>query len=559
MTRMTPSIKEDVSVDKDAIKSHIKYLRFGIKLWTLREKNKIRSKDMAERLGLSFQEYRRYESGEALPDKNIIKKIASILHIDEALFYKLQEAEQKARKPKVKTITGAERYLYHWDVSVAAFKKDWKEHHDPNNKHDVLIKEVLHNLKKEVCTIKTLPILPLGLYLILDIVLNEQYKGIQSLSDVTDFVVKNESLPSYIARDPFLGPFLFIAANCLYFFDAPYKNIEECLENLDLDRFSDLIFMATQPEGLYVNYEQLPALQQYIEFSSLGVLMARELKKVLPENINYDHLYAAALMQSLGTYALNTLLYPIIDNNPIWSEITNTEKEEKDLKSSLMQHLNWEFHPVISAMIAANWNFPEEVIQTLLEHHKQPVAEVSPACAALKLINFFVDCDFPRMNKTEIVELLAKHPQIDIKPDVLAMITRRMHNLSESLLEMSSLALSSQSPQKATDNIVKDIETIDFASDPICSKMIWTHSKTDKAEFRFDSEYSKVLCLDCGQRLNLFLTQKLSPKKGETIRAFGERMQNIYLALNLILSGNPMEVSARYQLPIEEIGMRLKL
>jgi len=556
MTHTIPSLKKEPQIDRASIKSNLKYLKFGIRLWTLRERQKIRSKEMAQNLGISFKEYRQFEAGETLPDQNTLAKIAELLNVNISNLVKYTDKDIQTFAGR--TISkGAKKYLYYWDIAEQEFKKNWVEHHSDKKNISPTIKNILKDIKKESCLIRTLPLLPLELYLVLDTLLDKQYKSTRALKDIQNFVVENENLASYIARDPFLGPFIFVTANKLYFAKKPYDSIEECLNKLSMQQFSDLLYYATALDGIHVQYQDLPALQQFIEFSSLGVLMVRELRKFLPDEVDYNHLYMAALTQGLGTYAFYTTLLPYIESDQFLGELKPNEQNRHE-KNTLLHKLNWEFHSIISAMIAANWDLPKEVIQVLIDHHKQPTESVSAVCAALKLVNFFVDCDFPRMQAEEIKDLLLKYPQLKIKTDSLLKVADKMNKMSEYLIEMNSTVLDNkQASTKKTDNVPSEV--INLAADSMGTDPVWTHNPPLKNEFRFDAEYSKVLTIDCSKRYDLFLKDKLFPKKGESLLAYGERIQNLQLGHQYAISRDLKDLSARFQLSAEEIAMRLKL
>lgn len=543
--------------DISELKAKLKYLHFSTNLWRVRERRGIRSRQMAEFLGMKLVEYKKIEGGEVLPDRKTLTKLAKVLEIEPRRiinWINFAKAKLKDETPQ----EGALKYIDEWNSALSSFKKHYQSSYSQGEEVHEDVLNVLTTLKKDSCRVIHLPILPMSLYMILDALFDDRNRKYTYLNEVQSFLVENENLAAYIARDPYLGPFTFYAANLTCFASSPSMGILDCLNRLTLKEFSDILYSAIATNGIYTNYENLTYLQQYHEFNSLGAIMVRELKDVLPKEINFENLYMATLMQGLGTYAFFTTLEPAYHEDH--SQRSNNSEVYEELDDTIMNMINYEFHPVVSGMIAANWNMPEEVIQTIFEHHDRPESEVSPICSALKLVNFFVDCDFPTMSEDELEELMEmKHPQLNIPVHEIFKIANKMNKMSQNLAEMSSQIIETKvkEVEAVTSKKIKEFKR-DFAINAKKQEMI-CHKPPKRSEIRFHPEYGKVLSIQCQYLFNTFMNEKLTPLKGEHLTDYSERLQALQVQDHYLVSKDISNTAERFGVSLEDIKSKLKL
>ena len=555
----TPKLKmQNGQIDRTALRASIKYLHFGVRLVRVREKKAMRSKAMADFLGLTLSEYRKFESGEKLPPLQVLIKMAKVLEFpleklkqwnDYAIHQASGHFEEKAIE------NGALKYAKQWEDATSAFKSSYFEEIssvDEDMKH---INKMLETLKKDISRVVKLPVLPMQLFIILTVL--DENKKVSHLHKIADFPMEGESFADYIARDPYWGPFTTYAANRIFFPDNPSKNINDCFNRLTMDQFKQLLLVSVANTGIYSYSNDLIALQQYHEFSSLGALMAQKLKPYLPQGVSTDHLVASCLVQGIGTHSFYTLLKPSLlkEHEEFFDEKKSSIYEELD--NHILNLINYELHPVVGAMVAANWGCPEEVIQCLNDHHKpvfvddHPNKDITPMNAILKIINFFVDADFPVINNDELTKLLDKHPQANLSAEGLFKVANEMNKLKDYLVEVSSSMIDTKS-QQASQIYSKRIK--EFKAKNNAHKLGQNVLELPKkSESRFDPEYQQVLINECHKILNKFYMEMLFMQKGEGFANYIKRIEDIQFAHCFVTDNNIDSLADKFKLAPYEV------
>jgi transcriptional regulator with XRE-family HTH domain len=429
------------------------YSYFGFNLWRLREKRGKSAKEMAEYLKqhIGAGEYRRYETGERLPTDQVLLEISRVLKKDVGVF-KQWAAYSSRKKEDGKAVEGATAYLNRLEKDIVALEQKYQEL--TGKKFDAEIKKALDKLKRKVAQIIDLPVLPMNFILIMDALGSREAKKYKYLREVSDFIISGENLAEFVARDLYLGVKTLYLANLLFSADRPFANAEECLNQMTIAQFQEILLLAVIQSGIYKTEGDIPRLQQHADFSSQGSLYLRELEKELannpPKDIDFNHLRQAILLQGMGQYALYERLNPsIMDTGEEILEGVDDPDIYTGFNKKLFQLAVWELHPAVGAILAANWNFPKEVCDIVLTHHDHPAGKVSPTCAVLKIINFFVDSDFPTFSKSDLEELLKAHPQVTIPVEAFYEACSRMAKIKPTLYERSSTLLEQASQDVA--------------------------------------------------------------------------------------------------------------
>lgn len=214
------------------------------------------------------------------------------------------------------------------------------------------------------------------------------------------------------------------------------------MNRLTIRQFKELLLIGALEKGIYTNELELPQMLKNSQHCSLAMRMVRALKRHGPKDINYDHLEMAVLLQGVGHHVLYTCLQPslrtVFDETESDPEMSISDVVYSTLDEELFKSIIYSLHPVASAMLAKNWHFPKEVIDVVLTHHSYPVKDVSPLCAWVKLINIFVDLDFPNMSKQDIDEFLSAYPQIKLHRDVLSPVFVQLNQDKTRFIEKSS-------------------------------------------------------------------------------------------------------------------------
>ncbi len=531
------------------------FMYFGHRLWRLREKRNIKSSQMAEFLGVSTSEYRSYEFGERIPDRQTLIKLARTLEVDVSKL--LQWSVYASRKLEDAPLEGAMALHKEFDLAVERLLEEYRQFYfTPENKTDLeLIRRVSENIKKDVSRTFYLPAMPMSLLMITS-ALDEAEHDVQFIHEINDFALDRESFAGFMSRDPYMSLFSHYVANLLYFHDSPSKNIQDTFNRLTLEQVKEIVLLATHKHAVYPTDEDLPLLQQQMEFGSVAALMVREMKKILPDSINYENLYQTALMQCVGSYLLYVLIQPSLKGRGE-ENLPQAPSFYAGITSQIMELMTHHLHPVVSAMIGANWGLDNDVIKALIEHHAQPTQKVSPLCAALKLVNYYTDCDFETIGEKDFAEILTKYPQLSITAEDMLKVSTRMNILRDNLVERSSTLVenSSDLANKVYQERLKKIKTnASYGITP--SVAILRPPK--RSEFRFDQEYQKAMVQETLGRLNDLRMQMMSPQKQEGLANFEKRIGNLYLKLDYITTKDLQAVAEKFKLSPDEVKIRLK-
>jgi len=540
------------------------YSYFGFSLWRLRESRKKTSVEMSEYLKkyINPSEYRKYETGEILPNEQILLEISRVLKKDLSTL-KQWAAYGGRKKSEGKCSQGALAYDSEFENAIAVLKEKYHEvSGHPINKAQ---NEALTKMKRYIFRIIDLPVLPMNFILIVDAITSkDNLKKYAYLHEIQNFISEGESLAGFISRDLYLAPIIFYLSNLLCFADKPCASIEQCMRQLNIVQFKELLLLAVYQGGIYDTEGDIPRLQQHADFNSMTCLFARELEKELkndpPKNINFNHLYQACVLQGIGRYALFERLKPALigTGEDLFDDGTN-EDIYPGMGQKLFSQIVWELHPVVCAIIASNWNFPKEVSDLLLVHHDHPVSEVSPTCALLRIINFFVDADFPTLSKDDFQDMLIAYPQIRISVEAFYEVCCNLSKLKHQLYERSSSLLEHAS-QEVVDFTSRRIKQLAlkgnverFPSDG------YLQMPLKRSDFRFDPKYQAILKNIAHDRLENLRIELFSPIKGEPLKNFEERMGNFQLRLKYALCKDLRDVAEMSQVSVDEIKLRLGL
>lgn len=532
------------------------YTKFGYNLWRLREVRGKSTNEVATYLNISFSEYRAFEMGKQLPSGPILLEISRFLDCKiSKLKHWLRRAESVRQEGKVseeltpyiqkmEAVTRRLEQIYYDDTGVKLSEKQ---------------KRLINKLQNKLPMVIDLPVLPMNYVLIVD-ALNSPEAKCQYLHEYPNFIVRGESLAGFISRDLYLAPMTFYLANLFYYPENPFKSVEACFNQITIEQFKEILLIATAQYRVFEAEGDMPSLQKHADFSSLACLFVRLLQKKLkdhpPKNINFDHLYQACLLQGIGQYVIFDKLKP-----SIMSEASEVLEDLDDpdiylgLDKKLFNLIVWELHAVVSAIIGANWNFPKEVTDIVLAHHDHPVKDVSGTCAMLKMVNFFVDRDFPKLSKDELKNLLLGYSQVKIPLQYLFDACCDMANLKTALYERSSALLENTS-QKLVNYAKEKIKN---------SKNHIPHAKTEdsyeppfaNSDFRFDYGYQSILKTMALERFETIRSDFFYHRSGEPMANVGERSIRFNLRLKYALIKDLKDVAEESNMALDEVRIRL--
>lgn len=522
------------------------YILFGIYLQGLRKKRGIRSEQMAEYLGITLSQYKEFEDGVCLPDDRTVVKLARILDVTVAEIKErmVQAARKNSNDTSIKIpelYSVSDQSLPHaWErVKKKYFEKTGKELTDSQ-------KRIFGAFKRQLYRVFFPPILPFPAAIFLDSIRRNK-PHCKYLHEIVDFVLHGETLAGFLARDNLWAPFALSKANLFFFKESPATNFLDCMNRLTIDQFEIIFLVGIVVGGVYTNELELPDLCKHSEFSSRGVLLARALKAHLPSDINFDHLEMVVLLQGVGHHVLYTCLQPSTRNG---AEIDKEDPETSvsdlfygALDEQLFTDMNYELHPVVSAVMATRWNFPKQVVDVLLEHHEKPTENMSPLCAMLKIINFFSDLDFPAMQEEDLKDWMSAYPQVKISPEALFSALVKLNRDKANFIERSSTMAAA-----AHRDVAK------YLADKTGEKPI-----IETSDFFRNPDFLKVVSTACLILVEAAEVKFFLARENEPMEKYLERIKLFQIFLDYAQYENLHTVAAKLGMTEEEIAKILKL
>lgn len=515
------------------------YIVFGVNLYRLREARKIRTEEMAACIRNSPEEYKKQgmtdkqiqgqvvkdieaykeiEYGDRLPADVELQKISKRLGVPLADLKDLRlQAKRKVGGEEPEDISGA--------ITLSPdLEKSWKrvqEAYEDRMKCKLTnTQRTLFGLLKQQLyrTVFPLP-LPFDTVIILD-TLKRYRKRVRHLQEITDFVCKGEPFSGYLARHAW-GGYLTFASNLFYFQDDPSPNFLHCMNRLEISQANELFAMGFYDAPVYTVAEQLPMLQKYNDFTTIATMVAREFKSVLPKGINPDHLEMAVTLQNVGQNILCTSLYSLLCTGEDSADAVNNQ--------TLFKIIRYEMHPDVSAMCAANWRCPWEVIEAIQTRHDLPVSSVSPLCAALKMVNTFanslIDSELWFVMSVNLVgQYMERYPQLKnmAVADIFKAL-QNIHEMKEQFFERSStLAASGKKTTAGLAEKMKSMEKKPVFDDPFTADKPST-------DIRLEQNFQKSLCIPAIELANNLVREATSPQKLEKIDDFAKRLKLFHL------------------------------
>lgn len=528
------------------------YHAFGLNCYRLRESKGKSREEVAKFLGLTTEEYSfLFETGHTIPQKHLILEWAQLLDEDPTRAFRWISYGPKNEENDIPA-KGLERFLDEYTTIKDKIPERYKKVTGREMTKDQ--KFLVDSLKRDILKLPPLPVLPMSAILYLNALSLPEYSHCKYLHEIKDYVLEGESFAGFASRgDPYLAVSIFHSYNA--FASTPCEKMEDCFNMMTIEEFKEYLFIAINEEKLYTTDEEIPLLTESNDFNSLAVLMARELSKYLPESINVEHVKQVCLLQGLGKYVLFHLLHPSLvdrtgDLDETWNKLSGISEMDENLFSCIMVQL----HPVISSMIASTFNLDQEVLDTLLDRHKQPSSEVTPLCAVVKIINRYVDEDFQALSKIEIEEILNIFPQISIKPEHLFNVTQKLQAMKEKFYERSS---------KLVEDFVESSHP--YLSDRVKNKyqekslgLLETYKPVERHEFRFAPNYQRTLLNVAYPKLLDFTNEMFLPSRKENLGDLFKRSERLLLRIAYLKFMKDFEVvSKKADQPIEEIKKKI--
>lgn len=510
-------------------------------------------------LKMSEQDYKAIESGKKPLPVEFMPILADHLRVPvQNVMHWHKTGITKFRRLMKETgeTEGALKYSNEWKEFSKQFIDRYCE--DYNLKEvEPRVLRVLNRLEKDVYRINMLELLPMSTFLILS-TLVEQGQDATYLHEIKSVVLEDEGLAPYIERVPSLALYTWYAANELFFEDDPKKSLHDCLNILSIEQFKIIFFALLDNANIYNYSDDLSALQKFDEFSSHGILMARVLKKHLknnfPKEVNYDELIMGLAAQGLGIQAFYSILKPSLLEDDMSIQATTKQSAYKGIDDVLLERLNRELHPILSAIIASNWKMNDQVVALVMDHHKQPTGEVSVTCALLKLINTFVDDRFDTKDRAKVLQELEKYPQLQLDEGQLLEVLHKMRYLRDEIVQQSSSIINSKSKEasKVTQDYIQDFAEKSKKGDVPAGHVKLIELPTESS-VRFNPELQRALIHECYFLSQRFTSEMRGMRKGESFEGWKERSVALELALQSLKTESVKSVAHKCNLKPEDL------
>lgn len=523
------------------------YIHLGFFLWNKRKQKEQTVDDVATFLGIEPAAYRHIEGGEICPDSKQFIALAELYKVPLSTLKKLGAFQTRKRIQKTDSpLEKARLYSDKLSEDINAVKDAYQgiSGHELNKNQS----NIFSQLKKDLYEMVIPPFLPMAALVPLQAVLRKD-KQAKYLHEVPGLILDDESLASFLARDPQWGPILFFIGNLLFLKNNPAKSVLDCMNRLTLAQFNLAAHMISEKGGMYTLEQEIPYLTKEAEFATLGSIMVDELEPYLPKDVNVTHLKMAILLQISGTYILHTILQPSLKERgeeALAGEPGVYVGLDEDLFNLILVHL----HPVISAMYATNLNFPKEVQEILLNRRAKSSAEVSPACAILKMVNYFVDNDFPVLPEEELnARMQRDYPNVNISPSSLFLINSKLKKLKAYLIQKSSIVAEQN---KVVENYVSD------RMEKNKGKLRVVSYHNEYTDNRFNKGFLRAIAKAAQMLLDEHREYMGSLQEKENLPAFQQRMGNIQVLMSYILNQDLQSLAQKFGVSSDEIEKCLK-
>ncbi|MCP5463987.1 MAG: hypothetical protein H7A33_03085 [Deltaproteobacteria bacterium] len=515
----------------------------------------------AKKLGITELEYRGIENDlglvqdeqgarirEILSDSTVIQNWAQFLEMEYDQLDRWVNRERHKIQKKLKRSMGsgdAVHYEKEFEAAKQGFIEKYKEVTDspdiPKN-----VRLALTNIGKYSKELFKLPVLPMPLF----IILRALYESDDSADDIHKIKLPDngdEVLTDYIRRLPYIGNYIFYSANRIYYASQPKQSFSEVFNVLSKERLKTLLHVMIQDVGVYDIPKDLFDLQRFLEFHTEGLMMARLLKPKLPSEINYEVLEMGLALQGLGTYELYHLISPSLSQE----EANARDRINYSLDDDAIYWIDYYFHPVLSAMLAANWKLPAAAIELVLNHHDENISQVSPECAALKLINRCTQEKFEFDNRDSVLEYLDDYPQLQLDLEGLFDIVTTMSSLRKDMIRRSTSIMESG---KNFNEVASHKGMGQYKYEEQSGGFVRKYKSKEDA--RLDLDAQKGLIADCLELLFEFTQRIHRIKEGESKEAFQERIFNLQLASEVV-KHDYEKVAKRFGMKEDELLHRL--
>ncbi|HBF13394.1 MAG TPA: hypothetical protein DDW49_08445 [Deltaproteobacteria bacterium] len=526
----------------------ILFTNFGLFLWQARKSRGYSSGDMATYLGITAEEYRRIERGEEFPANQPLVKISDVLDIPLKKLKDLESADRRKQKEKV-PMEGARLHSDNLNKDIELAKQSYTRCTGNELNRNQL--SIFGQLKRDLYTVHIPLVLPINGLIILKAILRNE-KKVKYLHEMLNFI-PDESFAGFIARDAQWGPTALYIANLLFFHDNPATTVLDCCNRLTMNQFHIITHIILTQAGINTVESELAHLTKETEFAGLVLLFINELESYLPKDIDSNHLKLASLLEIHGTYILHELLLPSIKGHGE-ETLAENPKIYAGLDKTLFDVIAANLHPVVSAMVAANLKAPKEVQEILLNRRAIKAKDVSPACAILKMANFFVDNDFPKVSEEELKSLLeTDYPNVAIPAKVLFQVCDKLKKLKAYLVQKSTV-LSSQ--DKAVEKFVaKRNETTKEKA----QLGMYSHWDEKRFDVRFEEGFLRAVTKSCLILADEHKDYMYSLHEGENLADYQERIGQLKLFAEYPFNQDLQILSQKFGVSSDEIKRRLKL
>lgn len=455
------------------------YLQFGQFISRLRKSHKLTAKQLAQKLQMHAHEYEQMEQGSIMPTRKLQTSLATALDVplQKIMEWALPD-NQIAQKPSTEiSPINVSKYQEVFAEKIAFMESfanifEWK----PN----LQTREALQNLQEDVTSTIVLPFLPEDSVFLIETLLRKGHQ-FEYLKEYKDIFPAGEDFACYLSRNPVFACHAWHMANKIFFRDKPCKDLETLFNNLTFENFQKTLCVVFNKQEVYYHDCHLPHLQQQSEFSSIAALMVRELRPYIADTINPDHLYMAVLAQNIGELSLCAHIYGQGHPHEDSQKKAPIKKYEVFSQGNLVDHILYELHPVIGAIIAKQMNFPQEVCDAILKHHElnenpdeHPHKDLGPFLSAMKLIARYTDSGFIYLSPDDTKRLLQQFPSLKIKAEDFYNIGLKMCKIRQDLLEVSSAIIDQASPDalmKGENSIKRTVENFKSKGDPVLARM----------------------------------------------------------------------------------------